>query len=146
MYIQCTLINCTQMRRRVKNQHRQLLKKKIGQKVAFIQLVPKIKVLKLRIGADWCRVRTLHADVNQMVLLGVSLPPLLLYQRQLIQIILKSEIYAYSPEEVQRFGSFCLHPRQVIKQRIHVYCKNKFSCIIHVHIYIQEVFGPHSGV
>lgn len=87
------------MRRRVKNQHRQLLKKN-GQKVAFIQLVPKIKVLKLRIGADWCRVRTLHADVNQMVLLGVSLPPLLLYQRQLLQIILKSEIYAYSPEEV----------------------------------------------
>lgn len=77
--------------------------------------MPKIKVLKLRIGADWCRVRTYHADVNQMVLLGVSLPPLLLYQRQLLQIILKSEIYAYSPEEVQRFGSFCLHPRQVIK-------------------------------
>lgn len=103
------------MRRRVKNQHRPLLKKKNGQKVAFIQLVPKIKVLKLRIGADWCRVRTLHADVNQMVLLGVSLPPLLLYQRQLLQIILESEIYAYSPEDVQRFGSFCLHPRQVIK-------------------------------
>lgn len=75
-----------------------IVKKKNGQKVAFMQLVPKIKVLKLRIGADWCRVRTLHADVNQMVLLGVSLPPLLLYQRQLLQI--KSEIYAYSPEEV----------------------------------------------
>lgn len=41
-----------------------IVKKKNGQKVAFIQLVPKIKVLKLRIGADWCRVRTLHADVN----------------------------------------------------------------------------------
>lgn len=122
------------MRRRVKNQHRPLLKKN-GQKVAFIQLVPKIKVLKLRIGADWCRVRTLHADVNQMVLLGVSLPPLLLYQRQLLQIILKSEIYAYSDHFVYIRGKWL--------NRGYMYIVKISSLVLYMCIYISKKYLVH---